>query len=78
MFYVPCNLVTRKEIVTNNATISKIFILYFSVRSSRMFCYSGTKGTMKNNYRISSFKRCGVYLILRLLGGAFVRGRRLF
>ena len=29
-------------------------------------------------YRISSFKRCGVYLILGLLGAAFIRGQRLF
>ena len=29
-------------------------------------------------YRISSFKHRGVYLILRFLGAAFIRGRRLF
>ena len=29
-------------------------------------------------YRISSFKFRGVYLILGLLGATFIRGRRLF
>ena len=29
-------------------------------------------------YRISSFKRRGVYLFLELLGVAFIRGQRLF
>ena len=29
-------------------------------------------------YRISSFKHRGVYLILRFLGAAFIRGRHLF
>ena len=30
------------------------------------------------DYRISSFKHRGVYLILRFLGAAFIRGRHLF
>ena len=36
------------------------------------------KSYRKRNVLFSSFKRRGVYLILGLLGAAFIRGRRLF
>ena len=36
-----------------------------------------TQISLKDIYRISSFKHRGVYLILWLLGAAFIRGQRL-
>ena len=35
------------------------------------------KGVFETDYRIFSFKRRGVYLILGLLGEAFIKERRL-
>ena len=43
-------------------------------------CYEplSLKNCRFGRYRISSFKRRGIYLVLVLLGAAFIRGRCLF